>query len=503
MESMANKHVHIAIIGSGFSGLGAAIRLKQKGFADFALFERASDVGGTWRDNTYPGCACDVESNLYSFSFAPNPGWSRLFSPQAEILAYLQRVAREYDVLPHVRFRHEVHEAAWDDARQHYRLKTSQGVFTADVLIAGMGPLAEPKLPALPGLARFRGKTFHSARWDHTFALAGKRVAVVGTGASAVQFVPEIQKEVQSLTLFQRTPAWVLPRLDREVPARVKQLFAALPQAQRLARGLVYARREAYMLLFRRPLVMKAFERIATRYLERAVPDPVLRAKVTPRFRMGCKRILLSSDYLPSLAQPNVHVETSGIREVREHAVVSEDGQVHEVDAIIFGTGFHVTDMPFAKFVRGRDGRSLHEVWQGSPKAHLGTTVAGFPNLFLLLGPNTGLGHSSVVFMAESQLALVMGALEHMRARGLACVEPRAEAQARFVADVEQKSRGTVWTDGGCTSWYFDETGRNSALWPGFTFSFRKRARFRPHEYRLEAPRVAARSLDTAPHAAE
>jgi cation diffusion facilitator CzcD-associated flavoprotein CzcO len=487
-----SEHVQIAIVGSGFSGLGAAIRLKQAGFHDFAVFERADELGGTWRDNTYPGCACDVESNLYSFSFAPNPEWTRRFSPQAEILAYLRRCARDFDVLPHVRFRHELEQAAWDESAQRWRLRTSEGAFTANVLIAGMGPFAEPKLPEIPGLSRFGGKLFHSARWDHSYDLTDKRVAVVGTGASAVQFVPAIQSKVRSLTLFQRTPAWVIPRMDRATEERTRHLFRALPLAQKLARLLVYARREAYVLLFRNPAAAKLIERLALRYLEREIKDPELRQKLMPNFRMGCKRVLLSSDYLPSLTRENVQVITSGIRELREHHVITEDGKSHEVDAIILGTGFHVTDMPFAKLVRGRAGKSLHEVWQGSPKAHFGTTVSGFPNLFLLLGPNTGLGHTSVVFMVESQLELVLGALEHMRAQGLASLEPKPEVQARFVAEVAQKSRGTVWTDGGCRSWYFDETGRNSSLWPGFTFSFRRRARFCPHEYLRERPRLVA-----------
>jgi cation diffusion facilitator CzcD-associated flavoprotein CzcO len=328
-------------------------------------------------------------------------------------------------------------------------------------------------------------------------------VGVVGTGASAVQFVPEIQPKVANLTLFQRTPAWVIPRLDSATSARRQRLFAALPAAQRLVRSLVYARREAYVLLFRNPWVMKTVEKIARRYLESEIRDPELLEKLTPRFRMGCKRVLLSSTYLPSLTRENVQVVTSGIREVGEHEVVTSDGTRHELDALILGTGFHVTDMPFAKLVIGRDGKSLADAWQGSPKAHLGTTVSGFPNLFLLLGPNTGLGHNSVVFMMESQLELVMGALEHMRTRGLTSLEPRAEMQAAFVAELEHKSQGTVWTDGGCTSWYFDQTGRNSALWPGFTFSFRRRARFRPEEYRLARHQHRLQQARAAEHAAQ
>ncbi len=476
-------HVRIAIVGTGFAGLGAAIRLAREGFTDFVLFERARDVGGTWRDNSYPGCACDVESHLYSFSFAPNPDWSRSFSPQGEIFAYLRRCAIEYGVLDHVRFDHELFEAAWDDRAEHWRIETSQGTYTADVLVGGMGALCEPSIPELPGLERFEGKVFHSARWDHTHDLRGRRVAVVGTGASAIQFVPAIQPKVARLTLFQRTPAWVVPRFDRAVSPFEKRLFRALPVTQKLVRAGIYARRELFVLGFRNPAVMGLLETFATRYLERCVSDPALRKKLTPSFTIGCKRILISSEYLPSLTQPNVEVVTKGIREVRERSVVTADGVEHEADTIIFGTGFHVTDMPFAKQIRGRDGRTLDELWDGSPNAHLGTMVAGYPNLFLLLGPNTGLGHTSVVLMIESQLELMMGALRHMRDRGHATVEPRPEAQARFVAEVQEGMEGTVWTSGGCASWYIDKNGRNSTLWPSFTFSFMRRARFRPEEY--------------------
>jgi cation diffusion facilitator CzcD-associated flavoprotein CzcO len=484
-------HQDVAIVGAGFSGIGAAIRLKQAGFHDFVLLERADEVGGCWRDNTYPGCACDVESHLYSFSFAPNPGWTRLYSPQAEILAYLRRVARDHGVLPHVRFGHELRSAAWDERARRWRIETSRGPVTANVLIAGMGPLTEPSIPELPGLARFAGKLFHSARWDHDYELTGKRVAVVGTGASAIQFVPQIQPKVAKLSLFQRTPAWVLPRVDRAVPVRVRRLFAALPAAQKLLRSAIYARREAYLPLFKNPLVMKAAEQLAVRHLAREIRDAGLRAKLTPRFRMGCKRVLISDDYLASLTRANVEVVTDGIREVREHSIVTADGSEHAVDAIIFGTGFHVTDIPFAEKLAGRGGRTLREAWQGSPEAHLGTTVAGFPNLFLLLGPNTGLGHSSVVFMMECQLELVLGALQHMRKSNLATLEPRAAAQASWVAELRARSAHTVWTEGGCKSWYIDATGRNSAIWPGFTFAFRRRARFREGEYVLTPARAA------------
>jgi cation diffusion facilitator CzcD-associated flavoprotein CzcO len=490
----APPHVGIAIVGSGFAGLGAGILLKREGFDDFLIFERAAEIGGTWRDNAYPGCACDVESHLYSFSFAPNPGWSRSYSPQPEILAYLRRTADDFQLAPHLRLRHELTGATWDEAKQRWRLETSAGAFTADVLIGGMGPFSEPSIPDLPGLARFEGKVFHSARWDHGYDLAGKRVAVIGTGASAIQFVPEIQPKVAELHLFQRTAAWVVPRYEHRLGAKMQTIYREVPALQKLARALIYVRREIFVMAFRRPALMRLFESLARRYLARSIADPALREKLTPSFRMGCKRILLSNDYLPALARDNVEVVTDPIREVRPRSIVTAKGEEHTVDAIICGTGFRVTEMPFAGRIRGRGGRSLADAWQGSPAAHWGTTVAGFPNLFLLLGPNTGLGHSSVVLMIESQLELVLGALRHLRRNGLATVEPRPDEQARFLAEVDDAMRGTVWSAGGCASWYVDKTGRNSTLWPGYTFAFRRRCRFRPGEYLFERPAQAQRS---------
>jgi len=483
-------HARVVIVGSGFGGLGAAIRLRQAGVDDFVVLERGDDVGGTWRDNTYPGCACDVPSHLYSFSFAPNPEWSRSFSRQPEIWTYLRRCAAKFGVLPHVRFGHDVREAAWDAEAQRWRIETSRAPFTASVLVMAAGPLSEPAIPALPGLERFRGRAFHSARWDHDFDLAGRRVAVVGTGASAVQFVPAIQPTVAALHLFQRTAPWILPRYDRALTGAERRLFRRVPLAQRVARASISAAREVMVLPFLHPRLMRGAQRVALRHLRRAVPDPVLRAKLTPPYTLGCKRVLLSNDYLPALNHPKVEVITAGIAEVREHSVVGGDGVERPVNAIIFGTGFHVTDAPLTRHVRGHDRRTLAEAWAGSPQAHLGTTVAGFPNLFLLLGPNTGLGHSSVVLMSEAQIAHMVGAVRYMLRYRVAAVEPRADAQAKWVAKVDERMRGTVWTAGGCRSWYLDTTGRNSVLWPDFIWRYRRRvACFDPGDYAATRPR--------------
>lgn len=478
--------VRIAIIGSGFGGLGAAIRLKQDGVDDFVVLERAGDVGGTWRDNTYPGCACDVESHLYSYSFALEPTWSHRFSRQPEIWRYLQRCAREFGALPHIRFDHEVKSAAWDEPTRQWHIETSRGPVTSQVLVMASGPLSEAVVPKLKGLERFEGRAFHSSQWDHSVDLAGRRVAVIGTGASAAQFIPEIQPKVARLDVYQRTAAWVTPRPDAAIPEWRRKLYARVPLVQRFARFVIYSYREAWVVLFRNPGAMRHAQRLAIRHLEKAIADPALRAKLTPSYTMGCKRILLSNDYYPALAHTTVEVITDGIAEVRTRSIVDSNGVERAADVIIFGTGFRPTDPPIAAHIRGRDGRSLADVWAGSPRALAGTTVAGFPNLFLLLGPNTGLGHNSVVYMTEAQLDHLIGALRYMRAHGVDAVEPRDEAQRSWVEAIDRRMRGTVWVAGGCASWYLDRTGRNSTLWPDSSWSYyRRAARFRPHEYAM------------------
>jgi cation diffusion facilitator CzcD-associated flavoprotein CzcO len=486
------QDVRVAIIGSGFAGLGMAIRLREAGIEDFVVLEKADDIGGTWRDNRYPGCACDVPSHLYSFSFAPNPEWTSTFSSQPEIWDYLRGCAERYGVMAHVRLGHELLDAAWDEEAQRWRLETSRGELTAQALVLGTGPLSAPSIPDLPGLERFEGTTFHSATWDLDHDLARERVAVIGTGASAIQFVPQIQPRVGRLHLFQRTAPWIMPRPDRPLKGWERRLYRALPAAQLLMRAGIYWARESFVLGFRHPRVMRWGERLALRHLHRQVRDPELRRTLTPTYRMGCKRVLISNDYLPALARENVEVVTDAIREIRARSIVGADGTEREVDTIIFATGFHVTDMPAAERVRGRDGRSLAEVWDGSPQAHMGAMVAGCPNLFFLVGPNTGLGHNSIVFMIESQCNYVLDALRLMEAGGAAEVEVRPEAQAAYNKSIQEQMRGTVWTEGGCASWYLDAKGRNSTLWPTFTWPFRERTRrLDPAHYELRAPRPA------------
>src|SRR5215471_12155263 len=374
------RHVRVAIIGAGFSGLGAGVRLRQAGVSDFVILERAGAVGGTWRDNTYPGCACDIPSHLYSFSFAPNPDWAHSFSRQPEIWDYLEQVTDRYGLRRHLRLLTEVAEARWDADLARWQLRTACGDLTADVVISAGGPLSEPRLPDVPGLAGFLGQVYHSARWDHSARLDGQRVAVVGTGASAIQIVPEIQPQVASLVLFQRTPAWVLPRRDRVITGPERWVYRHVPPAQQLARlGNYLAREPAFGAFVVEPGVLKAAQRIAVRHLIRSVADPVLRAKLTPRYVMGCKRILLSSDFYPALTRPNVEVVGAGLARVDGRTVIAGDGTARDVDVIILATGFRAVDMPIAGCITGPDGVSLAQAWGGRHAGAAGHHRAGLP----------------------------------------------------------------------------------------------------------------------------
>jgi cation diffusion facilitator CzcD-associated flavoprotein CzcO len=492
--------VTVAIIGSGFGGIGMAAQLRRAGITDVVLLERAADLGGTWRDNSYPGAACDVPSHLYCFSFAPNPGWTRSFSPQPEIWEYLRRVADDEGVTGKIRFGAEVTAARWDPTARLWRIETTSSSLTARFLITAAGPLSDPLIPDLPGLDTFAGKVFHSAAWDHEYDLTGRNVAVIGTGASAIQFVPQIQPVVSQLTVFQRTPPWIIPRRDREISRLEHWLFRHAPVTQQIARASIYLGREAYALGFvKNPDIMRKAEALALHHLDRQVRDPDLRARLTPSYRMGCKRILISNDYYPALTQPNVSLVTDGIKEIREKSVLTSDGTAYDADALIFGTGFHVTDFPVAQRIFDAHGVSLASRWSARPAqtAFRGTTTAGFPNLFVLTGPNTGLGHTSQVFMIEAQIRYVISALVHARREGIDRMDVRPAAQAAYDQVVQRKMRRTVWVTGGCRSWYLDADGRNIALWPDFTWVYAwQNRRFDPSNYDL------ARSLRAVPAAA-
>ncbi|MGP3949140.1 flavin-containing monooxygenase [Streptomyces sp. 7N604] len=475
-QRRGREHVRVAVIGSGFGGLGAAVRLRRAGITDFTVLERADAVGGTWRDNSYPGCACDVPSHLYSFSFAPNPEWPRAFSGQPHIRAYLERVTDTFGLRPHIRFNSEVHSLRWNTDGLHWEVETATGALTADVVVSATGPLSDPKIPDIPGLDSFPGKVFHSSRWDHDYDLRGKRVAVIGTGASAIQIVPAIQPDVERLTLFQRTPPWVLPRMDRKIAAVERWLHTRLPATRALRRGLLWGIRELQVSAFtKRTTELELVQAIAKSHIRKAIKDPAMRARLTPGYRIGCKRILLSNDYYPALAQPNVGLVSSGLKEVRGSTLIAADGTGTEADAIVFGTGFNVTDMPIAQRVTGANGTTLAEEWKDGMEALRGTSMAGFPNFLTIIGPNTGLGNSSMILIIEAQLNYMTDFIEQLDTLGgKVALDARASAVHAWSRHIQERMKRTVWSTGGCDSWYMDANGRNTTIWPGTTGEFRR-----------------------------
>ena len=478
---MSGQQVETLIVGSGFAGLGAAVRLDGAGRRDWLLLEKADTLGGTWRDNAYPGCACDVESHLYSFSFFPNPDWTRTFARQAEIRSYLEDVADHHRLRGRIRFGAQVTGAEWDGTGWDVRLADGSAL-RARYVIFGTGALHEPAVPEIEGLDRFAGTAFHSARWPHGEDLRGRRVAVIGTGASAIQFVPAVAPGVEHLTLFQRTAPWVLPKPDKPISDRTRRAFRRVPWLRAGYRAALYWRHEAMVLGFMHPRVMKLAERVARLHLRRVFAgDPELRRTVTPDFTMGCKRVLMSNDYYPALRRDNVTVETAGIERITERGVVTTDGVLHEVDTIVFGTGFRVGSSAGAGLGRmaitGRDGTKLADVWRDGAQAFHGTTIAGFPNLFTVVGPNTGLGHSSMVLMIESQLNYVLDAMALVDRNRAVAIDTRADVQEEHNAELQRRLGAAVWGSGGCASWYLDDDGHNRTLWPGYTFTFRNRTR--------------------------
>ncbi len=471
----------VLIIGAGFSGIGMAIRLRQQGRRDFTICDKASGVGGTWWVNRYPGCACDVPSHLYSFSFEPNTGWTRRFSGQPEIRDYLIDCAHKHDLHRHLRLNSEIVSLRWREDAALWEATIADGsMLQARVVVAGTGALSLPDdRPDIPGLDTFAGRVFHSQQWDQSYALAGKRVGVIGTGASAIQFVPQIQPQVERLTVFQRSATWILPKPDRPFAALEKSLLRRLPGWRALSRLGLYLAAEARVLGFVfDPRLMLLHRWLAAKHLRRQVADPQLRDRLMPQHKIGCKRILLSNDYYPAIAAENVSLTTERIVAIDRDGVRTADGAHHRLDALILSTGFKAS-APFPRgLIFGIGGRDLIEVWRDGPQAYKGTTVSGFPNLFLLMGPNTGLGHNSMIYMIESQIAYVMDALRTMDARGLAQVEVRAEVQERFNEGLHRRLKRSVWQTGGCTSWYrHPASGRNVVLWPGFTWAFRQQTR--------------------------
>jgi cation diffusion facilitator CzcD-associated flavoprotein CzcO len=478
----------VVVIGTGFSGLGMAIGLKKSGVHDFVILEKADEVGGTWRENTYPGCACDIMSLLYSYSFEPKNDWSRMFPRQEELLQYIKDIVDKYDLAQHIRFNAEVTATEYHDATDTWRVTVNDGeTVRGRALVAGMGPLHHPSIPDLPGLASFEGTAFHSAEWDHSYDLTGKRVAVIGTGASAIQFVPQIARKVRQLTVFQRTPPWIMPKPDRRVTGVERALFRRVPIVQRGYRNGIYLVQESFVLGFKNPRLLKAASSLARWHLARQVPDRDLRRKLTPGYTMGCKRTLVSSDYYPALMRPNVELTTEAVAEVRARSIVTRDGREHEVDAIIFGTGFHVTDAFDGARITGRNGLKIQDAWRDGIEAHLGVAVKGFPNLFLLLGPNSGLGHNSMIFMIEAQVRYVLQCLAMLDETGGARISVKPSVQDRFNGWVQRRSEGAVWVAGGCDSWYLDRNGVNRAAWPASTLTYWLRTRrLDPGDFQIE-----------------
>jgi cation diffusion facilitator CzcD-associated flavoprotein CzcO len=466
------------IIGSGFSGLGMAIALQQRG-RSYVLLEKGAGVGGTWRENHYPGCACDVPSHLYSFSFAGNPGWSHQYAPQKEILAYLERCASQHGVLPHCRFSREVTGCTWNETSATWRVLTAQGeTYEARHLVLGVGALHHPKFPEVKGRERFQGVQLHSAAWDESVDLRGKKVVVVGTGASAIQLVPSLAPHVAQLTLFQRTPAWVIPRKDAAIGRFTKWLYRVAPWLMKLTRARIYLKLESRAYAFTRaPKLLKAAEWLGKRHIRNQVTNTTLQAALTPHYAAGCKRILLSDDYYPAFNRHNVSLEQYAVSEVTETGVVTPDGRHVACDAIAWCTGFDVA-APLSRLrVVGRDGRDLaKDAWRDGMHAYRGTTVPGFPNLYVLMGPNTGLGHNSMVYMIESQIQFTLAHLEAVDAAGAKSVEVSESAEKAFNDELQARLPNSIWASG-CASWYLDAQGRNAALWPGATFTFRKLTR--------------------------
>ncbi len=490
------------VVGAGFSGLCAAIKLDEAGERDVVVVERGPDVGGTWRDNTYPGAACDVPSQLYSFSFAPND-WSRSYSFQPEIQRYLRRVADESGLLDRFVFDTSVDQLVWHEPSQRWQVSTSGPdggrEYAARVVISGAGNLSAPKLPDIDGIDTYQGELFHSAQWRHDVPLTGRRIAVIGTGASAIQLVPELQKIAGRLDVYQRTAPHVIPRSDRPYPRAERWALRNLPGLQKAYRQAICWGREGLVPGF---TVSKRFalpaQKLAAANRRLGVSDPDLRRRVTPTFDIGCKRILISNDWYPALDSDNVELVTDPIARVTPTGIVTADGTEREVDVLVVATGFHTTDQPIAAQITGRAGRTLADTWRDAGmSAYKGTTVAGFPNLFLVVGPNTALGHSSMVLIIEAQVGYAVDAVRTMRRHEYAAVEVGAGAERAWTSKVRHRLRRTVWNTGGCSSWYVDEHGHNTLVWPHTTVTFRRRlTSFDVTAYRTEPLAEAAARPD-------
>jgi cation diffusion facilitator CzcD-associated flavoprotein CzcO len=476
----------VAVVGGGFGGVAAVVMLHRAGYEDVTVFEKGERVGGVWNDNTYPGAACDVPSHLYEFSFAPNPRWSRRYAPQAEIQAYIEGVLRDHGVEDRVRTGTEVTHARWDADERRWHLQTSAGPAQADVLLTACGQLSIPQVPEIPGRERFAGPAFHSARWRHDVPLDGRRVAVIGTGCSAIQIVPAIQPVVGQLDVYQRSPGWTMPRGDFEYSERAKRLFERFPALQRLDRRANFAFHElGAAAMTGRPWLLGPFKAIGRWNINRAISDPELRARLTPRDQLGCKRVMLTDDWYPALAQDNVELVTERITEITQDGVRTADGAERPADVLVFATGFASHAFVAPMEIVGQGGKSLAEAWREVPRAYLGLSVPDFPNLFLIYGPNTNGGTGSVIFTIEAGIQHVISALNEMDRRGAARIEVREEAASAFDRELRERLQNTVWHSG-CTNWYVDERGNDPNQWPWTWSTYRRRtARISPGAYEV------------------
>jgi len=483
-----HSHHTVLIIGAGFSGLGLGIRLRQTGEEDFVILDQAADVGGTWWVNRYPGCACDVQSHLYSLSFAPKPDWPRHFGARVEIQAYLSDCVDRFALAGHLRLNTRVVQAHWDEVRKRWLVTEQNGVVrSAKFLVTATGGLSRPAWPDISGLDGFAGNVFHSQQWPENLNLDGKRVAVIGSGASAIQFVPRIQSSVAQLDFYQRTPQWILPKPDRSISPRRRKLYQRFPIIRRLFRLALFVSLESRLPAFTRFQFLTWFHRRQARnFLKQHIHDPALRHKLTPTYDMGCKRVLMSNDFYPAIDQPNLELITARIARITPNAIVDENGQSRTIDTIILATGFLATRPVPSGMIRGRDERDLARHWKDGPSAFKGTTVHGFPNMFMLLGPNTALGHNSVLLMIESQINYVLDALAWCRRSGRETLEVSDQAEKDWNQTLQKRLSKTVWNRGGCSSWYrHPVSGRNTTLWPRFTFVFRYLCRrFDPKVYK-------------------
>ncbi|UUV36190.1 NAD(P)/FAD-dependent oxidoreductase [Amycolatopsis roodepoortensis] len=467
----------VLIVGTGFGGVGTAIELKRAGFDDFTILESADEPGGVWRENTYPGAGCDIPSPLYSFSYEPNPDWPKRFSLQPDIHAYLKRVVRRYGLEPHIRFGTRVTAAAFDEERGLWRVETAGGeTFEANVFVPAVGQLSRPVQPDIPGQETFEGASFHSAHWDHDVDLRGKKVAVIGTGASAIQFVPELQRQAGELTVFQRTAPYIMAKRDTSYRRWQQRLFRHLPATQLLGRLRIFLLAEyATYAMTRHPLLAKVFELRTAQLRRRHIKDRALREKLTPDYPLGCKRILFTNEYLPALAQHNVAVETRHISAITPSGVLTEDGVEHEADVIVYGTGFAATDFLGEIEIEGLDGRALSDAWKGGARAYLGMTVPGFPNLFCVYGPNTNLGAGSIIYMIERQARYIRQAVEHLAKPEVSYMDVVPEVEQAYDEEIQRRLGRSVWTS--CASWYRQENGRVSTNWPGLVTEYDRRTK--------------------------